>query len=138
MIHVILFSVLVVRASSNFMQIYEPYANEGIPRLIAHKMEAFAGTSPILLCPGFLSVFAGVSNSAFLTQFPDQQPSLPLASSSSNRFSVVISQCLMDSASLICKSCVRLVSQETTESRGDHSIQPIFIWNHWTPTQLPP
>lgn len=43
------FSVLVVRASSNFMQIYEPYANEGIPRLIAHRMEAL-WTPPPFKC----------------------------------------------------------------------------------------
>lgn len=105
------------------MQIYEPYANEGIPRLIAHKMEAFAGTSPNLLCPGSFSILTGVSNSAVRTQFPDQQPSHPLASSSSIHFLVIILQCLTDSASLICKRWVCLVAQETTESRGEHSTQ---------------
>lgn len=47
------------------MQIYEPYANEGIPRLIAHKMEAFAGTSPIQRCPGSCSISTGVSSLLF-------------------------------------------------------------------------
>lgn len=100
------------------MQIYEPYANEGIPRLIAHKMEAFAGTSPSLPCPGSFSVLTGVSHSAILTQFPEQQPSRPLASTSSTHFLLVILQCPMDSTSLICKRWVCLVAQETTESRG--------------------
>lgn len=74
--------------------------------------------------------------SALLTGFPDQQPSLLLPSSSSAQFSVVILQCLMDSASLIGKSCLCLVSQETAESHREPSTQPIFIWSHWTPTQL--
>lgn len=77
------------------------------------------------------------SVSALLTRFPDQQPSLLLPPSSSVHFSVVILQCLMDTASLICKSCLCLVSRETAKSHREPSTQLIFIGSHWSLTQLP-